>query len=75
MIPDKIRRKKQTLGVLKQALTMKARRDGHMKGSVTMNTDINSKTSWRMRLADPDQGDDALGQQLKPPKVPWLFYI
>ena len=75
MIPDKIRRKKQSLGVLKQTLTMKARRDGHLKGSVVMNTDINSKVSWRMRLADPDQDDEEPRQQGKPPKAPWIFYI
>ena len=74
MIPDRIRRKKQTLGVLKQALAIKARRDGHMKGSMSMNTDIDSKVSWRMRMVDPQDNDEP-GQHVKPPKAPWAFYI
>ena len=54
MIPSKIRRKKETLGVLRRMAAINARRDGRMLGSVTMTTDIDRKTLWRMRMVDTD---------------------
>jgi hypothetical protein len=85
MIPDKTRRKKHTLGVLKRMLAIKARRDGHMQNSLTMSTDIDQKVLWRMRMVDPhDQGyepeyRDTPGhcrlEQPEQRKVPWVFHL
>ena len=87
MIPDKTRRKKHTLGVLKRTLAIKARRDGHMQNSLTMDTDIDQKVLWRMRMVNPDndQGNDETGYRNEPGhwrpdqpeqrKTPWIFYV
>jgi hypothetical protein len=80
MIPDKVRRKKQTLGVLKRMLALRARRDGRMLGGPAMDTDIDHKVLWRMRMADQYQGNAALPEErLERPehqeKRPWLFYL
>jgi hypothetical protein len=78
MIPDKVRRKKQTLGVLRRMLALRARRDGRMLGGPAMDTDIDHKVLWRMRMADqgnatpPEEGLERPGHQ---EKRPWLFYI
>ena len=79
MIPEKIRRKKQTLGVLKRAIALKARREGQILGSLAMHTDIDHKVLWRMRIRDADQGNDApehwMEQSEQQKKVPWTFHI
>jgi hypothetical protein len=79
MIPEKIRRKKQTLGVLKRAIALKARREGQILGSLAMHTDIDHKVLWRMRVSDTEQGNDAPEHWTEQPeqqkKVPWTFYI
>ena len=54
MIPGKIRRKKETLGVLRRITAINARRDGRMLGGVTMSSDIDRKVLWRMRMVEPD---------------------
>jgi hypothetical protein len=87
MIPEKTRRKKHTLGVLKRALAIKARRGGHMQNSLAMNTDIDQKVLWRVRMVDPDNdhGDNETGRRdepghwrpdhAEPKKTPWIFYL
>jgi hypothetical protein len=87
MIPEKTRRKKHTLGVLKRVLAIRARRGGRMQNSLTMNTDIDQKVLWRVRMVDPDNdhGDNETGHRdepghwrpdhAEPKKAPWKFYV
>lgn len=60
MIPDKIRRRKRTFGVLKRILGIKARRDGRMRGSLLMGTDIDRKILWRARMVASGQDSVAI---------------
>ena len=55
MIPDKIRQKKRSFGVLKRILLIRARREGRMFGRSGMDIDIDRRAIWRMRMVAPDQ--------------------
>jgi len=71
MVPDKTRRKKRVLGVLRRILAIKARRGGRMIGSLAMNTDIDSKVLWRMRMVGASQGENDDDVPRPKRKVKW----
>ena len=78
MIPDKARRKKQTLGVLRRMIALRARRDGRMLDGPAMNTDIDHKVLWRMRMVvqgNATPPEEWLERPEHQKKLPWLFYI
>ena len=61
MVPEKIRRRKGGLGVLKRITAIEAKRLrlGQSLGGVAMDSEIDSKLFWRMRKVTT--GKDASG--------------
>jgi hypothetical protein len=53
MISGKILQKKQSLGILRRILALKARRDGKLMGSLTMNMRLASGHPTPLTLRSP----------------------
>jgi hypothetical protein len=57
MVPDKTRRQKRVLGILKRILAIREARRGHTLGAVRMFADIDRKVFWRMRKVIIEKDD------------------